>query len=301
MGSKAPPAAWEAFLLIGIFPAGARLRWCKVHVFIGRARPGRHCLSAVEALDGAGEIAVMIADERRVERNFVPTDDGSCTRAAEAWKIDAPGIAWSGFPETHLSLGSESSNESGPKHQTGVPRAEITAKADTIGWWARIPRVLSYFTGFGALTWSDARGSVAGTGLVEHAWGADAPLDVAKLAPKRWQWDVLAAETGEIVALLTISGRGVRTMSRSGPAAPLATGWRARLRVREWTNDEGRRVPARWQGAIATSAGPFRYEASATSSVAPVVPDGGFLSSSWEGTWAGRSVRGTGFTEYRAV
>ena len=90
-------------------------------------------------------------------------------------------------------------------------------------------------------------------------------------------------------------------MSRSGPADPLATGWRARLRVREWTNDEGRRVPARWHGGIATPTGPFHYEATGTSSVAPVVPDGGFLSSTWEGTWAGRGVRGTGFTEYRAV
>jgi len=286
-GRKAPPAAWEAFLLIGIFPELARLRWCKVHVFVGRARPGRHCLSAVEALDGAGEIAVMVADERHVERRFVPTDEAGCTRAADAWKIDAPGLAWRGFPETRLSL--------------GEPRAEVTAKADTVGWWARIPRVLSYFTGFGPLTWSDARGAVSGVGLVEHAWGADAPVDVARFAPKRWQWDVLTADTGEIVALLTIAGRGVRTMSQSGPAAPLATGWRARLRVNEWTNDEGRRVPARWHGAIATSAGPFRYEASATTAVAPVVPDGGFIGSTWEGTWGGRGVRGTGFTEYRAV
>lgn len=286
-GRKAPPAAWEAFLLIGIFPEGARLRWCKVHVFVGRARPGRHCLSAVEALDGAGEIAVMVADERRVERRFAPADDASCTRASDAWRIEAPGIAWSGFPETRLSL--------------GEPRAEIAAKADAVGWWARIPRVLSYFTGFGPLTWTDGRGALGGVGLLEHAWGADAPIDVARFAPGRWQWDVLTAETGEIIALLTISGRAVRTMSRRAPDAPLITGWRGRIRVREWTADEGRRVPARWSGAIATAAGPFRYEARASTSVAPVVPDGGFLGSAWEGTWAGRSMRGTGFTEYRAV
>ncbi|HEX8794661.1 MAG TPA: hypothetical protein VF765_27130 [Polyangiaceae bacterium] len=287
MGRRAPPARWEAYLLIGIFPEGARLRWCKVHVFVGRARPGRHCLSALEALDGAGEIAVMVADERRVERRFVPTEDASCTRAADAWKIDAPGVAWSGFPETRLSL--------------GEPRAEVTASADAVAWWARIPRVLSYFTGFGPLTWSDARGAVSGVGLVEHAWGADAPVDVARFAPARWQWDVMTAETGEIAALLTISGRALRTMNRPSPAGALATGWRGRIRVREWSTDEGRRVPARWTGAVATSDGPFHYEARASSSVAPVVPDGGFLSSTWEGTWAGRGVRGTGFTEYRAV
>lgn len=286
-GRKAPPAAWEAFLLIGIFPEGARLRWCKVHVFVGRARPGRHCLSALEALDGAGEIAVMIADERRVERRFVPTDEASCTRADDAWKIAAPGIAWSGFPETRLSL--------------GEPRAEVSASADAIGWWARIPRVLSYFTGFGPLAWNDARGSVAGVGLLEHAWGADAPLDVSRLAPRRWQWDVLTSEDGSVAAQLTLLDRGVRTMSRAGARGTLSTGFGGRVRVRDWTHDEGRRVPARWEGAIATPSGTLRYEARASTAVAPVVPDGGFLGSTWEGTWAGRSVRGTGFTEYRAV
>jgi hypothetical protein len=273
MVPRCPPAAWEAYLLVGVFPVGERLRWCKVHQFVGRARPRWHCVSAVEALDGPGETVVLVGGASGVRKH---------PRGA-----DAPRLEWGPAPETHLVL--------------EEPQVEATARVRELGWWARIPRVLSYATGFGDLAWKDEQGTVRGVGLVEHAWGAAVPVDVAALAPRRWQWDVLALEGGGTMASLTLGGVGVRVMGRAGEGEAFATGWRARVRVREWKEAEGRSVPVRWEGSMTTRAGTLRYEARASTPVAAMVPGGGFLGSSWEGTWRGRPVKGTGFSEYRAT
>jgi hypothetical protein len=38
-------------------------------------------------------------------------------------------------------------------------------------------------------------------------------VEVAALAPKRWQWDVLRADGGAVHAALVVAGAGLRTMS----------------------------------------------------------------------------------------
>jgi hypothetical protein len=287
LARRCPPAAWEAYLLVAVFPEGARLRWAKVHAFVGCARPGRRCLSAVEALDGPGELVVLTADEAVVKRHARPLDAATCTRSSEGWTVEAPGLVWSGFPETRVVL--------------EVPRVEVTASVQHVGWWARIPRVLSYFTGFGPLAWKDDSGGVlSGIGLVEHAWGADVPFDVAAWAPRRWQWDVLTCEDGGTFGSLTVAGLGVRTMGRASPREPFGTGHRARCRVASWRHEASRPVPERWTGTLVTPSGRLDYEASATTPVAPTVPDGGFLGTRWTGRLNRRDVGGTGFTEYRA-
>jgi hypothetical protein len=103
------------------------------------------------------------------------------------------------------------------------------------------------------------------------------------------------------MAALTVAGVGVRTMGRARPGEPFATGWRGRVRVRDWKDEAGRRVPARWEGSIATSAGTLRYGARAATPVVATLPGGGFLGTRWEGTWRDCTIGGTGFTEYRAV
>ena len=288
LASRAPPAAWEAYLVIGVFPAGERLRWCKAHVFVGSARPGWRCLSAVEALDGPGEAAFLTGDERGVTRHTWALDGSTCARDRNGWRIEAPLLRWAGWPRTHVAI--------------DEPRVELGATVRDVGWWARIPRVLSYFTGFGDLSLRRAgdASAIRGVGLVEHAWGADVPFDPASLGPRRWQWDVLTCSEGGVAGALTIAGLGVRTMGRLRPGEPFATGWRARVRVREWREEVGRRAPLRWEGTMSIGAGTLRYEARAATPVSAVVPGGGFLGTSWEGEWAGSSVSGTGFTEYRA-
>ncbi len=58
-------------------------------------------------------------------------------------------------------------------------------------FWCRVPRVLSYWSATGR-----ARVTIDGEtrdafGVLEHAWGGETRIDVAALAPSRWQWDVL--------------------------------------------------------------------------------------------------------------
>jgi hypothetical protein len=288
LGRRAPPAAWEAYLLIGIFPAGSVHAWTKAHVFVGRARAGRHCLSAVEALDGPGEAVVLSANATRVDKHAWSVDDGSCERARGAWHVEAPGIAWDGFPASVLAVSEPA-------------RIEARVEAGSGAWWARLPRVLSYFTAFGQVTWSDASGESRGVALLERAWGADVPVDVAKLAPKRWQWDVLVGDDGAVHAGLWVGGVGLRTMARVRAGDEVSTGRSVRVKVRSWRQELGRRVPVAWDGEMRTRAGVLRYEARASTPVAAMVPGGGFVGTRWEGEWEGRSVRGTGFSEYRAA
>jgi hypothetical protein len=287
LGRRAPPAAWEAYLLIGVFPEGSAHAWTKAHVFVGRARAGWHCLSAVEALDGPGEAVMLSANATHVQKHAWSVDETSCERARGSWHVKAPGLQWDGFPASVLSV--------------SEPAAiEARVEAGTGAWWARLPRVLSYFTAFGRLTWSDAAGESRGVALLERAWGADVPVDVAKLAPRRWQWDVLVGDDGAVHAGLCVGGVGLRTMARGREDDAVATGRPMRVRVKSWRQEPGRRVPEAWEGEMRTSAGTLRYEARASTPVAAMVPGGGFVGMTWEGKWEGRRVQGTGFSEYSA-
>jgi hypothetical protein len=288
LGRRAPPAAWEAYLLIGVFPEGSAHAWTKAHVFVGRARPGWYCLSAAEALDGPGEAVVLSADSKRVDKHAWNVDLKSCERARGAWHVKAPGLKWDGFPASALAVSEPA-------------RIDARVEARSGAWWARLPRVLSYFTAFGRVKWNDAAGESRGVALLERAWGADVPVDVAKLAPKRWQWDVLVGDDGAVHAGLWVGGVGLRTMARVREGDAVATGRAVRVRVKTWRQEPGLRVPEAWVGEMRTPAGTLRYEARASTPVAAMVPGGGFVGMTWEGEWEGRKVRGTGFSEYRAA
>lgn len=295
LGRRAPPSAWEAYFLIGLFPDGSPLRFAKLHLFSGGARPDRHCLSAVEALDGPAERLLLRATSERVELDRRPLAQGELRRARHAWDVHTRELAWNGrFPGLRLSW----------------PEAEIDAsmRPRDLFFWARIPRVLSYWSGFGPLVWNGPEGRCEGLGVVEHAWGADTRLDVARFAPRRWHWDVLACDDGTFAAGLAAAPIGDRLVGlRSGGTVGgrMCTGRGLSADVVAWREEKGRRVPARWRGAIALRDGTVRYEARATTPVADVVPDGGFLGFAFDGEWTAhgspaRGVRGSGFSEYRA-
>jgi hypothetical protein len=201
--------------------------------------------------------------------------------------VRAPGLEWNGASTSILAI--------------ERPRVEARVEVGPAAWWARFPRVLSYRTAFGTVRWRDDAGESTGVALLERAWGADVPFDVAAFAPRRWQWDVLTTAAGDVHAALRVGSVGMRTMSRVASSPRVSTGYDVRLRVRDWRSEEGRSVPATWEGVLRTRAGLLRYEARASTPVAPMVPDGGFVGTTWTGEWNGHPVAGTGFTEYRAA
>ena len=191
LGRRSPPAAWEGFFLIGIFPEGSSLRWCKVQLFSGGRDPRRRCLSALEGIDGPGGALVLLGRPGEVETHERPLDAAALARAEEGWDIRAPGLVWQGgFPRLELAL--------------SAPSLRATSESRDLVWWARLPRVLSYWSAFGPLRLEGAHGVAEGLGLVEHAHGADTRLDVLRLSP-RWHWDVLRLEGDAFCAGLALS------------------------------------------------------------------------------------------------
>lgn len=284
LGRRSPPAGWEGYFLIGIFPAGSALRWCKIQFFSGGRAPGRWCLSAVEGMNGPGAETVLLGREDGVERHERALAPEEFVRAERRFELRTPHIRWGGaFPDLDLVC--------------DLPSVRARARAREALFWARIPGLLTYWSAFGTLAIETAGERAAGVGVVEHAWGAQLPIDASPLLPRAWHWDVLAVGEGAALAGLAVGRAG------SLRALPGARG--AAIRVLEWIEVDDRRVPARWRGRLRTRGGHLDYEARAATPVAPVVTGGGFLGFTWEGELregdaTARPRAGAGFCEYRA-
>ncbi|HEY1957484.1 MAG TPA: hypothetical protein VGH28_17820, partial [Polyangiaceae bacterium] len=218
-------AAWDARFFIAIFPDG---EWCKVHTFSGGKTAGKHCLSALEGLDGGAQEIALVGRGERVERR---TGDVTC--------------------------------DGGSVRALGV---EASVDARDRFYWIRLPRVLAYHSATGP-----ARVTIDGQtreafGVLEHAWGAETRIDVARLAPRRWRWDVLSCGGDRFFAGLAVHGFGPRGGARIGTGGLTNV---SAVRIRS-----GRE---RWSGAMRTREGTLRYEARAATPVAPEVEGGGFL------------------------
>jgi hypothetical protein len=232
--------------------------WCKVHAFSGGKHAGLHCTSALEALDGAPQHVAMIGGRERVERREDRASfEGSVVRAS------------------------------------GV---EASIDARDRFFWIRVPRVLSYWSATGR-----ARVSIDGKtrdafGVIEHAWGGETRLDVAALAPKRWQWDVLhigSSPGDRFCAGLALHGFGAHGVARLEDGRGTTRVNRLRIEAKE---------PGKtWSGALVTRSGTLRYDARAVTPVLPEVPGGGFVGFVWDGTLRGERVSGAGFSEFRAT
>jgi hypothetical protein len=255
-------AAWDGWFFIAIFPGG---EWCKIHLFSGGRSPRRHCVSALEGLDGGPEELALVGRAGGVERR-----GGAIGPFAGA-------------------RGQDVAFEGGEVRGRGV---EARVEARDPYFWIRLPRVLSYFTATGT-----ARVVIDGAardafGLLEHAWGAETRLDVARLAPRSWQWDVLSLGGDRFFAGLALHGVGARGAARLGAGALAHV---RGLRIRS-------RAPGRaWSGVMRTRAGTLRYEARAATPVSPEVDGGGFVGFTWEGELDRAPVSGAGFSEFRAA
>jgi hypothetical protein len=295
LGRMSPPAAWEGFFLIGLFPAGSTLRWCKVHVFSGARCAGQHCFSALEGLDGPGERVALLATHEAVREHRMPLTQGALELGSGRWGLKGPGFVWQGdFPQLTLTL------------DEPALRASTTG-ADVLRWCG-FGRMLTYWTAFGRLELDTSEGRVSGVSLVEHAWGgASRWADLGRLGPKRWHWDVLAFQDGSACAALWVSLAGrVRGLRAGGriPGEDFALGRPEALDVNAWISAGDRRSPARWSASCRLGDGVLEYEATAATPVAGMFPGGGFLGFDFRGHWRrGRArtpLSGTGFTEYRA-
>jgi hypothetical protein len=258
-----------------------------VQLFSGGIDPRRHCLSAVEGMDRAGHATVLIGSSESVREHTERFAYGGLEVAASGWDIRAPGIAWTGsWPESELRCEWEG--------------LHARARVENVLWWIKLPRVLTYWSGFGGIDWCGTHG----TGLVEHAWGADSPLDIARIPPRKWHWDVLRFADGSACAGLSLDlVAGLWGVRGGGRVAGEAWSDRAfaNIEVIEKRSDTAanRAAPNRWRGTLRIAGGVLRYEARASTPVAAMVPDGGFLGFDFEGEWKGRVLNGTGFCEYR--
>jgi hypothetical protein len=260
LGRHSPPAEWEGFFLIGLFPGG---EWCKVQLFSG-GPPTRVCLSAVEGMDGPGATMLILQGTRAgVAKHESRADE--LVRAADGWDVRAPGLRWEGTLE-------------GMDLAIDEPRvhARVSCGPDPdILWWFRWRHRLAYWTAFGTLEWNGRKG----VALVEQAWGAATRVNLARHAP-RWHWDVLVFDDGSACAGLGSSLGPLRSGGRL-PGEPFQQG--RGLRVRRLADD-------RWSGTLHLGKRTFDYEARAATPLAQVVPGGGMMGFIFEG--------GTGFTEF---
>ncbi|MBI2897320.1 MAG: hypothetical protein HYY06_27430 [Deltaproteobacteria bacterium] len=292
LARRAPPAAWEAYFLIGVFPEASPLRWCKVQIFSGGRDLGRTCLSAIEGMDGPGRLLVLAGRSGSIEERSRLLRQGELQRSPDGWHVRLDGLDWAGsYPELRLDC-----SDPGFRADTRTEERLV---------WLRLPRVLTYWSAFGSVDWEGADGRARGAGIVEHAWGADSRLPVTRLAPSWWHWDVLAFDDGSTAAGLAVAFAGQLRGVRGGgriTGEPFAIGRGPSIRVLDWTDQAARPVPARWSGRWRLGAVELEYEARASTPVAAVLTRGGFLGFTFEGeAVAGvlrRQVRGAGFCEY---
>jgi hypothetical protein len=265
LNPRAPArAAWDGYFFIAIFPSG---EWCKIHLFTGGPK---HCVSALEGLDGGGQELALIGRVAAVERR-----GSSIERVTERRGRDV-----SFEPARVVAKGIE---------------AQVEAK-DRF-YWIRVPRLLTYFTETGRTRVTIDGMTREGLGLVEHAWGASTRVDVARLAPRRWHWDVLSLGGSRFFAGLAFGalGVGAHGAARLEEELPLSRVNRLRIRVRDWSAQGERRVPQRWAGTMVTRSGALRYEARAATPASPEGDGGGCLGFTWEGELRHAPCAGAGF------
>ena len=299
---RMPRSHWEGWFLIAIGDGAGEVRWTKTTIFRARRQTP---LAAVEGLTAEGQVETLVGFADHIVTAVTPF---------KPEELDAQRGEFALALGDALRLRARGDTVQADLRGVGL---SVTARAwpvDRLGW-AALPPALHYFGMHGPVEATvDAggrRSELRGLGVVEHAWGASLPFNVARLVPGRWHWDVLrfGGEPDESPASaaglwLTLPGAGmcgVRGFARF-PGGPFLTGRPKAIAYLHEEATDGRRFPTRWRACIATPAGRLDYEAQSTTPLSPSAPGGGFFGFAFTGTFhptsgSPRDVRGTGFTE----
>jgi len=280
-------------------------------MFRRACRKGMHPVASFEGMDSKSELMVAWSDCDRVHVHRETFGDDPVEISETPLRVELPGRFC--FRGTHPDYAVDCSVAGG-----GV-KASFTCGAGWPIWWARGGRLLQYAgqhsTVKAVLAAGGADLRLDGFGVVEHVAGAAAPVDITRVVPFGFHWDVLVFDRqvtpfDSAAGLSIIAGGRTLVALRAaamipGTAAEAMRGLKVEysdLRV-ECVNGREIAVPARWTGEMVSARGLFRYEARAVTPVAPLVPGGGFLGFDFEGEWRGKDgsralLTGTGFNEY---
>ena len=308
----APRTSWDGWFAIAIFPPGSEIRWLKAHFYRRAGGGGRTSLAAIEGLDKSSETLLAWGKADGTSAFHRAVDPAALKASQVPLRVE--------LADRFLLKGNSPNYEM----RVNLPEdgAGVTFHADAGWpiWWARVGRALHYVGQHSQmrieLAAPDGKKTLEGFGALEHACGISLPLDVAKLAVPHWHWDVLAFHSPgspyDSAAGLSIGRKGttrwrVKAAARlPGYGAGAMRGLSIRyLEMGSAKDPEGNDVaiPLRWEGSMRNRLGTFRYEAAASTPMAPLVPAGGFLGFDFEGEWTPASGQtrtwgGTGFTEY---
>jgi len=313
----APRAAWDGWFAIAMFPAGSPLRWLKAHAYRRDDEPGRFPFSLVEGMGEQTEVMIAWANADEVEVKVSVVEPEPLTAAASPLRV--------ALGESFLLEGKAPDYRMTFTLPANRGCASFNFRTGWPIWWAKFGPMLQYVGQHSGVSVDFPSRSVSGNGsetlaldgfgVMEHVAGASASFDFTG-TPLHFHWDVLAFDDAQSpfdsAAGLSI-GMGGRTIVPLKAAARFpgseARGMRGLwVKYREVTTgvDEAGNaimVPVRWEGLMRSSQGTFRYEATAATPVAGIVPGGGMLGFDFEGRWTTRgsnrtTLRGYGFNEY---
>jgi hypothetical protein len=308
----APRSAWDGWFAIAIFPGNSPLRWLKAHFYNRVCTPGWYPLSLLEAIGERTEMLVTWASAHEVEVHQHFFEGNSVGSQLEPLRVE--------FEDSFLLEGTA------PHYRMSftLPGSEVSARFEfETGWpiwWAKFGRLLRYVGQHSRasveLVTDDGTFGLEGLGVMEHVAGTAVPFDFPRFVPLNFHWDVLAFDPGaspfDSAAGLSVGFQGKNFIAlRAGLQLPgdapsaMRGLWVKYLETAVETDADGRDfgVPLRWEGMMRNQKGTFRYEATAATPPAGILPGGAMLGFDFVGRWVAggskaRLLTGTGFSEY---
>lgn len=308
----APRAAWDGWFAISIFPEGSPVRWLKAHLYSRSCREGMYPFSLVEGIGDTSEVCIMwaTADDVQIRQSSLPEGRQSGTISPLLVDYDENFTLQGEWPDYRMMF--------------SLPGGQATAHFDFEAgwpiWWSKFGRMLQYIGQHSQVKVSFSEEGTSldldGFGVIEHVAGYKAPVDVTKVVPMHFHWDVLVFENSgsptDSAAGLSFGARGttlvpLKARARLPHAEPrrMRGLWVRYLKAERGKDPQGNdiMIPLKWEGVMRSLQGTFRYVARAATPVATVIPGGGMMGFDFEGRWVSKGtrpeiLRGYGFNEY---